>query len=402
VKHVIKGVSQPLVLVNPSGAHTVGLEPELLMVNEYGCLRWSLIRSSYYANLINENDVVEKYKEWKNTTEFLVLKGKRKVEIPSLTPEGSGKVSYHTFYKFLKAAKRGNDVYRKMVQQKFNVLNKIEPITFFDREWKTKSTSLLFITLTYGRKACNDCGKHFKKSLRVCPYCRSTHIHDVSISEAWENIGTDFNRFVSNLKKQYGKISILRTWEAHKSFDPHIHGVIAFHDHDFPVFVQKTIDKNGNVVYKYRIPDNDNKIITGYWHSPNIDIQGVANTQEAVNEVSKYITKDLCSDKGNKTAAMLSLFNKQSYSISKNFVEFIGGTSADDKKIRQEENALLLSNMYNSNHDVVEWEFIGMLPAKIMGVYGDIVSFELDKPPPDLKKLIEYEHKRYISVMGGR
>lgn len=368
------------------------------MVNEYGCLRWSLIRSAYYADLINENDVVDIYKEWRDTTEFLVLKGKKEIQIPSLTPEGSGKIDYQIFYKFIKAAKRGNDVYRKIVQQKFNVLNKIEPITFFEREWETKSTSLLFITLTYGQKVCSSCGKHFKKSLRVCPYCRSVHVHDVSIAEAWENIGDDFNRFLSNLKKKYGKISVLRSWEAHVSFFPHAHMTIAFHDHDFPVF--EHIDKDGKKTY--RVSNYDNKLIRNYWHSPNVDVQGVANTQEAVNEVSKYITKDLCSDKGNKTAAMLSLFNKQSYSISDNFVAFIGGTSADAKKLKQEENALLISNMYNSNHDAVEWEFIGMLPAKIMGISGDVQSFEVDKPPPALQKLIDYEHDRYVSVFGGR
>ena len=175
-----------------SSGNAAPVQPDelpLLMVNEYGCLRWSLIRSAYHGNLIDENDVVDIYKEWKDTSEFLVLKGKKEVQIPSLTPEGSGQIFYHVFYKFMKAAKRGNDVYKKLVQQKFNVLNKIEPVVFFEREWKTKSTNLLFITLTYGKKACSSCGKHFKESLRVCPYCKSTHVHHVSIAEAWDKIG---------------------------------------------------------------------------------------------------------------------------------------------------------------------------------------------------------------------
>jgi len=369
----------------------------LLLGNEYGCLRWSLIRSAYYGNLISENDIVDIYKEWKDTSEFLILKVTAEIRIPSLTPEGSGQLGYHSFYKFMKAAKRGNDVYKALVQRKFNVLNGIEPIMFFERDWKVKVTNLLFVTLTYGRRACDDCGKHFKKSLCVCPYCKSTNVHSVAISEAWDKIGVDFNRFVSNVKKKYGDISILRTWEAHDSFYPHIHAIIAFHNHDFPVFVQKL--KNGN---KYRIPTNDKMLIRGYWHSPNVDIQGVANTQEAVKEVSKYITKDLCSDKGHKTAAMLSLFNKQSYSISKNFVEFIGGTSDDAKKLKQEENALLLSNMYNSNQGIIEYEFIGMLPAKMLGVSSDIMGFELDKPPPDVQKMIDYEHECYLAKHRGR
>jgi len=377
-------------------------EPSLLMVNEYGCLRWALIRSAYYSKLVNENDVVDIYKEWMDTSEFLVLKLTKKIVIPSLTPEGSGQIDYHVFYKFMKAAKRGNDVYKKMVQQKFDVLNGIEPITYFLPEWKTKFTNLLFITLTYGRVACNDCGKHFKKSLKICPYCNSEHIHNVPIAKAWEGIGPDFNRFVSNLKKQYGKISILRTWEAHVSCYPHIHAIVAFEDYDFPVFTHTSVNKKGETIEKYRVSNADKKLITSYWHSPNVDIQGVANTQDAVKEVSKYITKDLCSIKGNKTAAMLSLFNKQSYSISKNFVLFIGGLSDDAKAMQQDENALLLSNMYNSNLAIVKYEFIGILPAKMLGMSSDIMSFELDDPPPDVQKMIDYEHSCYLAKHRGR
>ena len=67
-------------------------EPSLLMVNEYGCLRWGLIRSAYYNKLVNESDVVDIYKEWKDTSEFLVLSVKAEVVTPSLTHEGSGQI----------------------------------------------------------------------------------------------------------------------------------------------------------------------------------------------------------------------------------------------------------------------------------------------------------------------
>jgi len=372
------------------------------MVNEFGCLRWSKIRSAYWMGLIDINDIVDIYKKWKNAAEYAMLKGTRQIDTPSLTPEGPGLSTTHSCYVFIKAAKRGNDVYQRMVTQKFAALDGIEPQVFFDREWKVKSTNLLFVTLTYGHKACNACRKHFKKSLHVCPYCGSVDIYRVTVDEAWGNVGIDFNRFTSNLKKKYGKISIFRTWESHDNFYPHVHAAIFFHDHDFPVFVQKVVNKKGKLVTKYRVPKDDNDRIRGYWDSPNVDVQGVANTQDAIREVEKYITKDLCSVKGNKTAAMLSFFGKQSYAISQDFVAAVGGSAEIDKKLRQDENALLLNNYYNSNPSITKYEFIGMLPAKMLGMSGDIMSFELDKPPPELQKLINYEHKCYLAKSGRR
>lgn len=368
----------------------------LMMSNEYGSLRWANIRSFYYSDQINEDAVKDLYLDWRNDDEFYLFKCIEKAHIPFLY--GSGSVPFNSvFYKFVKAAKRGNDVYQHVVGERFAVLDNIKHITFFEEEWKHKATNLLFITLTFGQRVCNDCHKHYSKKATTCRYCGSKHHHDVSIKEAWEGIGPDWNRFISALKRQYGDIEFMRTWESHKSYYPHIHAMIAFCDHEFPVFTH--FNKKGSRTF--RVSDFDNNKIKGLWHSPSVDVQAVSNTQDAFNDLTKYITDDLCSKKGFKTNAMICLFGKQSYAISKKFVTFVDDKFNGDKELREDVNALLLRNMCNSNKGNVDYEFIGILPARMLGMSGQVWAVTMKKPPPELQKVLDYEHERYLLLNGG-
>lgn len=67
-----------------------------------------------------------------------------------------------------------------------------------------------------------------------------TLTYDTKLSsriEAWEGqIGSAFNRFISALRRKYGKISVLRTWEASEKGYPHVHAILLFHDAQFSVF----------------------------------------------------------------------------------------------------------------------------------------------------------------------
>ncbi|GAH23644.1 unnamed protein product, partial [marine sediment metagenome] len=90
-----------------------------------------------------------------------------------------------------------------------------------------------------------------------------------------------------------------RSWESTKLFYPHIHLIIGFTDKEFELFEHK--DKYGKI--KLRVSDQDRDIINKYWHS-FIDIQGVDNSVGAVEELTKYVTKELNTDKGHKTATI--------------------------------------------------------------------------------------------------
>jgi len=90
-------------------------------------------------------------------------------------------------------------------------------ISFFDRKDRSKrqKTKVLFVTLTYRR--------------------------DGRIDSAWEDVGKDYNRWISGLRRRYGKIHVLRNWEAQSDGYPHIHCVLYFEEREFETFFYNEI-----------------------------------------------------------------------------------------------------------------------------------------------------------------
>jgi len=339
--------------------------------NIYGCLRWNKIHSAFLCNDVSVEDVYSLYQEWVDDTEYLVMQGK---------------ISGETI--FLKASKRGNDVYQRLVEDKLSPLNDVvEHVHYMDDFHNEQHyTKLLFLTLTQDTKKCG-------------------------LITAWDNIGPDWNRFLSNLRKQFGKIEFFRTWESTKKGYPHIHVLVGFVDARFPVLrhVAKKGKDKGKVTF--RIPFNYVEKIQSYWHS-HIDVQCVAETKGAVRELTKYITKDLCSKKGYNTNAMICLFNKQSYAVSKNFLTLLEA-KFDSKgfarlkgllnyDFTEPDNNLLLSALYNSNHDGESWEFVGVLRGKHLG-FGDVSwVVRVKEPPPKIKDLVDFERERQFALERDR
>lgn len=347
--------------------------------NSYGSIRGSKVRNQFDVGNIILPDVIDLYEEWMKDDEYLILKGVKDRIQESFDDEGklldcNDVVLSNTVYRFIKASKRGNDVYQYLVGKKLKPLNDLPDVTFFKDDWGVKNTSLLFVTLTYDTKRCDEV-------------------------TAWENIGKDFHLFYTKLRQEYGDFEYFRTWESTKNCYPHAHILIAFKKKSFPVFIHT--DKDGHRTF--RIPKADKDKIASFWHS-NVDVQGVNGTKDAIDELTKYVTKDLCSDKGHKTNAMIWLFGKQSYAITKGFVSLIkncfacvteevdvGEPSMDD---------LINSDMCNCNNDVHDWKFVGVLRGRQLGFSGSMWVVDVEKPPPKLNDLIQKEALRWNSLRG--
>lgn len=94
--------------------------------------------------------------------------------------------------------------------KRLGFINEFEDRSIFDPHANLKSSHVLFVTLTYDVSRC-------------------------SIKEAWKNIGNEFNKWIRNLRKKFGRISYLRGWEASQKGYPHIHVLMVFHDYSFRV-----------------------------------------------------------------------------------------------------------------------------------------------------------------------
>lgn len=328
--------------------------------NSYNHIRRRFVKTVFNQNRINLDEVKDIYDEWRKDDEYILLRGIETYYQSNLNNEKTEKVNDFV-YRFIKASKRGNDVYRYLIKQKFKQFENIEDIEFFRDEFTRKKTKILFITLTYDVK-------------------ESTAI------ESWYKIPIMFNLFKSNLTKQYGNIKTFRVWESTKKYYAHIHCLIYFEDYEFEVF--KHFSKKGKLTY--RIPFYEVKKIKKYYPY-EIDIQACETFQSALNEITKYVgkylIKDTIEDKPTKTNAMIWLTNKQGYSISKGFFESIIGKEINANEPKVDD---LTHYMCNSNCNVDNWEYIGLISAEDLRISGKIWVFELKKPPPVVMAKIKF------------
>ena len=141
----------------------------------------------------------------------------------------------------VKCAKRGNDVYKSRVERRFRGICRLsENLIFFNPKDRNsnRTTKALFLTLTYDTK-------------------RSSY------SEAWKSIGVEFNSFMANVRKEFGKVSSCRVFESFENGYPHIHCILLF-EKEFSVFR----DRQG----KFRI--REKQVFAEVWHS-HVDVRAV-------------------------------------------------------------------------------------------------------------------------------
>jgi len=214
----------------------------------------------------------------------------------------------------VKCAKRGNDVYVSRVKSRFRGLEKhSEDILFFNpKDRGSKKTQALFVTLTYDSK--------------LCQY-----------GQAWEQIGTQFNSFMSYVRSKFGQVSSCRVFEAFDNGHPHIHCILLFKGHSFSVFR----DGKG----QFRVHEKD--VIAEGWHS-NVDVKAMSSVSGGLKYLKKYLLKGVDSEtadrKGLKTLTLCWAYRKRAFSVSGQFRK-----SLTD----------LITDLHNSNNKTIQITLLG-------------------------------------------
>jgi len=257
------------------------------------------------------------YVEWRDYNEYIV------VQKQSDNPRIKGEVDKETIA--VKCSKRGNDVYWWRVWKRIKKLYDLKAQTLFDPHSNRKLSNVVFATLTYDVK-------------------RS------SIAEGWEKEGKDFNKWIRNLRKKFGRISYFRSLEASKRGYPHIHILMIFHDYEF-----KVIEMKG----KYRILEKE--AFEKSWHS-FVDVQAIRRFREGVKYVTKYLTKTKNDSKTQiLTLALCWLFRKRSFAIS--------GDMHEVMEISRMHGQMIQANLMGKEVIInVVWVFIGIFSADKLGI----------------------------------
>jgi len=240
---------------------------------------------AYFLDLrdLDFSGLVDYYKAWRALPEFLLL------HRPDDGVEGRKTIA-------VKCSKRGNDVYWWRTGKRLKRLRDLQDMEFFN--WRSrgiKTTQAVFVTLTYDPKM-------------------------GTVQGAWENEGILWNRWITNLRKKYGRIRYLRTWESFANGYPHVHAMLVFQDHEFRV-----MRMNG----KNRVTEK--AVFESSW-SAHVDVQACSSLRNANLYITKYLTKEFhesseeALDRSLRglTLAMNWIFRKRSFAGSRDLAESIG------------------------------------------------------------------------------
>jgi hypothetical protein len=265
--------------------------------------------------------IIEKYKEWVSEDTYMIL-----------SKWNQKKWKNEVFA--VKCSKRGNDVYRSRVKNRFvGLSNKAENLVFFNpKDRNNKQTSYaLWVTLTYDTK--------------ICPF-----------KEAWEKIGIEFNGFMSYIRSNFGKVSCCRVFESFENGYPHIHCILLFQEYNFSAFR----DAKG----QFRVHEKD--IIAQGWHS-NVDVKAMSSLAGGFSYLKKYLLKGIdfesADSKGLKTLTLCWIFRKRAFAVSGSFRRALTD---------------LITDLHNSNKPTAQTTLLGeIIPEEKYNLLGFVSGKDL-------------------------
>jgi hypothetical protein len=264
-----------------------------LFCNDHGSIRLRRVQSFYgYHKGVQErelsaaeiNNLVDLFVYWRDLDEVVPMKyvyrdydlreyGAASEKYSNFIYEHTGNlcIEYGGFvlvpveknvWRFVKACKRGNEVYLDIVRERFKPIIEREPRVFFT-DWGVKSTPMLYITVT-------------------------TDPSTVGIDRGWLGFGERWNKFITNLRNQFGELVYVRAWQSQKNGLPHAHALVYFCDREFSAVYW---EPDGT----YRLPSRSKhrSSIKKAWKWGHCDIVCVQDTQQLFKDLLKYVLRDL-------------------------------------------------------------------------------------------------------------
>jgi len=312
--------------------------------NRWGAIKLKLVQSQYGLNVTSDTipDLKNLYVDWRDTVELIPMRLTHKI-VDSMnfkdTPvdaatwlkefSNTGLIA-ETFndhpncnfvvYERLKqtwinkkSVKRGNDVYCRMLQEKFKPLFTSKNHTaFFDthlnsKRKRTRTTRMLYLTGTCDQAIVGD------------------------IVAAWGSFGAYWNHFITSLRDLFGKSAYIRTWQSQNNGYPHFHALVYFFDWEFPV-IYRASDKSWRIHNRQKVIVNKKSgakepcinAIVDRWKWGGLEVKCCDNTKSALRDLLKYVLRDLEGGASDLTNTMVWYFNKKSFAVSRSFMGLFG------------------------------------------------------------------------------
>jgi hypothetical protein len=249
------------------------------------------VRNNYKFGRIDFNKALDDVSLWRESKSYLCFE----------VDDGSDNITYA----FSKASKRGNDVYRWRVKNRFSDLltfcKEREGLSLIEgNETDGFFTRVFKITLTVDRKLYSI--DEFNST--VCS-------HEV-------------DKFVKRIRNNFDReVKVSRTYEVHRDGYLHVNLILFFPNRMFNVFFYRRFrQRSGKNNYgSWRLKEKKN--VSDLWTIGFSDVRAISDVHDLIEYCLKYqikyFHKKANRELQNRTMSVLSLYNKRSYSIPKSF-----------------------------------------------------------------------------------
>jgi hypothetical protein len=312
-------------------------------------------RKEYFSDKCSLDEVCHSISIWRSNNIYLCFREE--------TPDNEVKYFYQ------KASKRGNDVYR------WRVKNRFKKILDFSEENK----GLSFIEKS--KDGC-FCSHLLKLTLTVDPGKYSLNDFNSRICSK------ELDRQIKRIRNVYPDVRVSRTYEVFtdkaKGF-LHVNQVLFFPSCSFPVF-HHVNRKNKR---SWRLKNYEDKsFFQDSWRSGFVDVRAVSTAHDLLEYCLKYHIKYFknVKAKGNQdlTLSVLTLFDKRAFSIPNSFIDAIIsyshslGVTVDSSRLD--------IVMHNSLGETSNFQFLGVIRESELNFEPEGWFFVRDEPPPGLSK----------------
>lgn len=345
-----------------------GTEYELApYLTDDGCARRSLVRGLLDLNETADRDVLlQLYPKWLADDLHLVLKRTNVGKFMLGLKDAESWVC-------VKARKRGNDIDADRSAKRLKqVADNIREYALNPRPGlKQTHTRAVSVTFTYRNPK-----------------------YEADLNAAWENVGKDWNRFLSRLKNAFkthfiesvdgviaerhcrDQIHVIRSWEAHESGMVHVHAILCFEHSSLKIDYDQD---------KPRVHEKDK--IAECWPHGFIDVLPILENgvDKQIENVTWYVLKNKDTEdyhdpsswprKRFLTQSILWYTGKRSYAISRKL-------AARPARL---ESALCITQtlLAGDDHDLLEyeWEFLGLCRTYYSGLDSNDWYRDFKEPP---------------------
>lgn len=373
----------------------------------FNMVKLKLVRNFYGLNLDKSTlpDLKNLYLEWRDTVELIPMRLKfrtyglldvknlpvgvdqwiysfnertHRIAVPFNDKPGCSLICYEDFvYKWInkKSCKRGNDVYIRLIRDRFNpLIESSENMDFFsttvnDHRKRIRRTRMLYLTGT-----CDP-------------------IKTGSLVASWVSFGVYWNHFITSLKNVFGKTAHIRTWQSQKNGYPHYHALIYFFEFEFTVVKKWDEVKQKDV---WRIHNRQHvvtnrktgakepciDVIVDRWKWGGLEVVCCENSRSALKDLLKYVLRDLEGGESDLTNTMVWYFGKKSFAVSRSFEKLFGVGAFEEPSNADLINAKGIVQEAIPKDELISIDIFPLIPREMFPEYRQLF-IETWKDPPD-------------------